>query len=169
VKSGVIFIGLQEKYREHVIQELLDNDIQVKLGGIGWIPFVKRNSENPRLTYLGERIFGNTYAQAISGSVAGLGLLSKKFPEKHTTRTFEIPACGTVLVTERNEELKRYFSADEALFFDHPSEIPALVRKLINEPGLMEQIQNNGARRVRSGGFDNISILNKLLKEIHII
>lgn len=169
VKSGVVFIGLQEKYREHVIQELLDNDIQVKLGGIGWIPFVKRNSGNPRLTFLGERIFGNTYTQAISGSVAGLGLLSKNFPEKHTTRTFEIPACGTVLVTERNEELEKYFSADEALFFDHPSEIPALIRKLINEPDLMEQIQTNGAKRVRSGGFDNISILNKLLKEIHII
>lgn len=33
------------------------------------------------------------------------GALSRRFPERHTTRTFEIPACGTVLITEWNEEI----------------------------------------------------------------
>ena len=37
------------------------------------------------------------------------GLLAKWVPELHTTRTFEIPACGTALVTERNSETALVF------------------------------------------------------------
>ena len=48
------------------------------------------------------------YAKIISLSYFGLGLLSNWVPELHTTRTFEIPACNTCLITPKTIEIANF-------------------------------------------------------------
>lgn len=99
------------------IVKLLQNGIDVTLAGIGWEKFVK-SYPSPCLHYLGCGVFGEDYVRALSGCLYAWGSVSKWIPEKHTTRTFEIPACKTALLTERNDEIEGFFSDDEVIYYD---------------------------------------------------
>jgi spore maturation protein CgeB len=93
--------------------------------------------------------------------------LSKRFPELHTTRTFEIPACGAVLATERNAETARFFSDAEAMFFDGPED---LADRLTTEfaradSTAMEQLAVRGRARVISDARDYPAILSRVLQD----
>jgi spore maturation protein CgeB len=119
-KTAVLFIGHYEKDRGEMINALNAADISVTLAGKGWKRFIKSNSKLDQLTYLGEGIYGNEYARVISEHQMALGLLSKWIPEQHTTRTFEIPACGTALISEENDETRSFFEEDEVVFYSAP-------------------------------------------------
>lgn len=161
-KHGVVFIGLYEPYREKVIDILVKEGIIVKLGGIGWELYVNKMSKYQNLIYLGSKIFGDNYKQHISSSLFGLGLVSKRFSELHTTRTFEIPACRTILITERNEETMNYYNNDEAIFFDDPCEIPKLISSVKNH----EDLCNNGRNRVIKDKRDYLSFMSDQLTKV---
>src|SRR5690606_9234510 len=118
----VAFVGLAEASRFETVSTLLSEGIPVKLAGRGWRNFLRKHRGNPALHFVGEFLGGEDYTRFLSSSRFALGLLSKRFPELHTTRTFEIPACGTVLVTERNRETSTFFGEDEAAFFSSPEE-----------------------------------------------
>ena len=98
-------------------RKAIGREFEIKLAGADWRRFAGKHRHKSNLQFFGEGLFSEAYAKLISGSLIGLGLLAKNFPEKHTTRSFEIPACGTVLATERNEELNSFYSEDEVLFF----------------------------------------------------
>ena len=66
--------------------------------------FAKKHQNNPNLIYLGDGVYGKDYVTTLQNAKMAWGALSKWVPELHTTRTFEIPACGTALVTERNQK-----------------------------------------------------------------
>ncbi|HMN25896.1 MAG TPA: glycosyltransferase, partial [Ignavibacteriaceae bacterium] len=122
-KSGICFIGLYEINRDIFIQKLLDAGLEIKLAGVKWDSFVRRNKNKSNLFFFGKSVFGEEYGKLISSSLFGLGFLSKKFPELHTTRTFEIPACKTILITERNEETRKFFKDDEVVFYNTSEEL----------------------------------------------
>ena len=121
-KQGIVFIGHHEKNREEILAALLEKKYHITLAGIGWASFAAAY-KNTTLNYLGDGIFGDAYAKTISGALVSLGLLSKIIPELHTTRSFEIPACGTALITERNAETQELFTEDEVLFFSSKEEL----------------------------------------------
>ncbi|MEJ8756632.1 glycosyltransferase [Pontibacter sp. H259] len=168
VKSGICFLGHFEEERGEIIQELIDNKIEVKLAGIKWRSFAKKNSDNNFLIYYGDGVYGKEYSQLISGSLIGLGLLSKWVPELHTTRTFEIPACGTALLTEANEETSRFFTDEEAIFYDNAVQITDIIKYYLANSIELSVIAQNGRKRVRSSGYDYRSIVEKILREVNL-
>lgn len=160
----VCFIGLYEPSRGAVADLLLEAGIRVSLGGMGWIRY--QNLRHPNLEFLGEKVFGNDYVEVINSSLFSLGLLSKKFPELHTTRTFEIPACGTALITERNAETSSFFNEDEAIFYSSFEELIEKVRYYKSHLSELESLTNKGHQKVIAGGYDYESILRKVLDKI---
>ena len=149
----VLFIGLYEPSRGNIIKALLNHNIKVEIAGKNWMPFVNaQNSAN--LKFLGEGLFNDAYAKAISSAHLCLGLVSKRFPELHTTRTFEIPACGSVLVTERNAETTQFFNEDEVLFFSNEAEMVDKIRKLLLDDEALQQISQKGHLRATTSGYD---------------
>jgi spore maturation protein CgeB len=160
----VSFIGLYEKSRGEVVKILLDAGIKVTLGGVNWKHFGGIN--HPNVEYLGEKIFGRDYAEVISSSKFSLGLLSKKFPELHTTRTFEIPACGTALITEKNQETTSFFQSDEVIFYEHFNEIPDKILHFQTNLKLLKNITQKGYERMTTCRFDNEAILQNILQYI---
>ena len=147
-------------------KQLIDNQINVKLAGHKWGKFVSKNSTNPYLDYLGETITSDNYAKMISSALFSLGCLSKRFPELHTTRTFEIPACGTALLTERNEETTSFFDEDEAIFYDNLDDLINKLRYYEKNLKALKDLTDKGMRKVNDGGYDYTTILTGLLKRI---
>lgn len=165
-KDQVAFIGLNEKSRELVLQHLIDNKIKVVLAGYKWEPFVQRNQNSPYLEYLGTALFGKAYVEVISSSYFSLGLLSKHFPELHTTRTFEIPACGTALVTETNDELKGFYTNEEAVFFNDLNGLTEKIKYYQANTGKLEELTKKGYAKVHANGYDYKSIIGKIVDAV---
>lgn len=168
-KSGVVFIGHHEDNREELIAMLLERKVEVKLAGANWSRFANKKKNNHYLVYLGKSVYGHNYAKEISGSLMGLGLLSKIFPEKHTTRTFEIPACGTALITERNDEIESFYSDDEVIFFNSPTEFLEKIEFGLRNLSYLQTLTHKGCQRVFQNKVDYRSIMHKLLMEMNIL
>lgn len=166
-KEGVVFVGHREDDREEGISLLLQRNIQVKLAGLYWERFSYKHRNNSDLQYLGKGVFGDDYSRLISGSLMGLGFLSRIIPEKHTTRTFEIPACYTALVTERTEETASFYNDNEAVFYNSLEEMADKVSSLIRSNDLAN-ITEAGYKKVKTAGFDYEHILTELLIKMHL-
>ena len=167
-KKGVVFIGQNEAWREEAIARLTDKKILVKLSGAGWGRYINKHKSNSNLNWLGNGLFHEAYAKTVSGSLIGLGLLSKKFPEKHTTRTFEIPACGTALAAEDNEETRQFYTGDEVLFFNGLDEMIEKIEYYLHHPDLLMALTARGHNKVLNGTFDYPGILKNLLAKMDI-
>lgn len=168
-KSGICFLGHYEKERADLIDLLLKAGISVKLAGIKWENFVKDHKSDKKLIYLGAGVYGEDYVKTISSSLMSLGSISKWIPEKHTTRTFEIPACGTALLTERNEELSFFFDEDEAIFYSSKEEMLSKVIYYMDHPKELLSLTKKGRQRVIKDGRDYESIIKGILKQINIL
>lgn len=160
-----LFVGLAEPDRELCISTLLERGVPVRLGGIGWQRFLREWGRHPNLQFEREEIFGDAYADLLSRSWIGLGLLSKRFPELHTTRTFEIPACGAALATETTNDTTRFFSNDEVLFFSDYGELASGLKRLMQQENIdyVRTIAKAGMKRVQSDGRDYPSVLRSIL------
>jgi spore maturation protein CgeB len=167
-KKGVVFIGHHEDEREAIISKLIEADVHIILAGIKWNRLVRRYKHKANFAYKGTRVLGEDYAKLISSAQLGLGLLSKWIPEKHTTRTFEIPACGTALLTEKNNETSSFFHEDEVLFYDGKNDITGLVKHYLSNPELLQSVTTRGTLRVAESNRDYKSIMRSLLNQMEI-
>lgn len=163
----VVFIGLYEASRGEIIKTLLNNKIPVAIAGKNWQLFVAKHQDKA-LTFLGEGLFSEAYVEAISASAFGLGLVSKRFPELHTTRTFEIPACGTALLTEYNQEIADFYNDDEVIFFKDADTLVSKIKFYLENPDALQRITENGLKKVRTGGYDYQEQLTGICKQTGI-
>jgi hypothetical protein len=167
-RAAACFIGRCEPDREVCMRTLRAAGVPVRLGGPGWGRFVPQQTGDPGLTYLGPAVFGAEYATEYAAAAVGLGLLSKRFPELHTTRTFEIPACGALLATERTADTTRFFNEDEALFFNDYDDLAQRLAAMLGRPAEIEAIAGRGHRRVLADGRDYASGLSGVLERLSI-
>ena len=164
-KQQVLFIGLYEVSRADIIDALLQSQVSVVLAGKNWGSFISKHHGSP-LTYLGEGLFGEDYAKAISEAQFALGLVSKRFPELHTTRTFEIPACGTALITERNKETSLFFKDDEVIFFENENDLISKIKYYFVNQSELKSLTERGTKKVIESGYDYKSQFEKLFKTL---
>ncbi|QDV69512.1 hypothetical protein Poly24_32280 [Rosistilla carotiformis] len=162
-RRDTVFVGLCEPDRQRCVETLLDAGVPIRLGGRGWEKLLRRRGSDARLTFLGSRVFGLDYVRAIAEGSVGLGLLSKRFPELHTTRTLEIPACGTVVATERNIETTQIFSPNEALFFENYDDLACQVVSLLGAREELGKLEHAGWKRVTTGGYSYDCVLASVL------
>nr|WP_237691519.1 glycosyltransferase [Mangrovimonas futianensis] len=99
-----------------------------------------------------------------------LGLLSKRFPELHTTRTLEIPACGTALLTEKNEEICRIFDDHEVVFFKDKEDLVCKIKYYLSPENhnKLFAVMENGFNKVWVGGYSYKSIISNILEKIEL-
>lgn len=167
-RREVALIGLCEPDREACVAHLLGKGLAVRVGGKNWERFRSRHQNNPLFHFEGEAVFGERYVECLSKASIGLGLLTKRFPEKHTTRTFEIPACGTIVATVRNSETSSFFNNDEAVFYRDYQDLAEKADQLLRDPAKMQQMTIAGQQRIRQGGFSNEDVLFRVLEDCGI-
>lgn len=168
-ENYISFIGLYEKHRGAIIQKIINSKIRVKVAGKRWEDFVSKNESNPYLSFSGNALYSQEYSKFISKSILSLGLISKNFPELHTTRTFEIPACGTAILTERNKEISTFYKENEVIFFDTQEDLIEKIKYFFENTKELKEITEAGKNRVTDSGFDYKTILSNILKKASLL
>lgn len=144
----VVFIGRGEDHYAKTLSEIVELIPTIKLKI--WGAWEKAVTRFPQLKeyWQGRRAMGDEYARAISGAKIGLGMLSKLFPETETTRTFEIPACGTMLLAERTESHQALFEEGvEAEFYASPEEAADKIRNYLEDESNCKALAVAGYQR----------------------
>ena len=165
----VLFIGLYEDSRGEIIEFLLENNITVAVAGKKWSRFNQSHKDDKNFKFLGDGLFSEEYAQTISKSFFSLGLLSKRFPELHTTRTFEIPACRTALITEENKETSKFYKEDEVVFFKDKDDLLSKINYYLSNKDQLKLITEKGYKKVYEGGFEYQEQLKQICLKTGII
>jgi spore maturation protein CgeB len=153
-KSKVIFIGYAEGARFEFMNYLALNGIRVDVYGNGWTKQVYSRRKHEKLILHGEPLLGRNYAEAISNAAINLCFLRKKNRDLHTSRTFEIPACGGFMLAERTHEHEHLFrEGEEAEYFDSCEELLAKVRYYLENPVERTAIASKGYQRTRKDAY----------------
>jgi len=164
--TDVGLIGHYERHYARVASAARMANACVSIRGPGW----SRTRARPRLLkecVKGNGLWGEEYAIALSSARIGLGVLSKWFPERHTTRSVEIPASGSMLLAERTEEHQELFrEGHEAEFFSDLEELRDKIGYYLRNEPLRAQIAARGRERCIQGGYDNVSRLEQVIRQI---
>lgn len=163
-ECDVVFAGHYEPDgREEYIRTLVAAGVRVRLFGSSyWTPEVLKELSG----YFGSvrPVLGDDYAKALCGAKLCLAFLSKLNRDTYTSRCFEIPACGRLLLSERTADLEAMFrDGEEAVFFSSPGELREKVDWLLSRPETIDRIASAGRRRVHGDGHDVGSRVKQLV------
>jgi len=163
-KYLVGFIGFWEKERANSFYKIAQSGIRVHIWGSGWENISR---SHPNLIINHGDIRGDEYSQVIRSMKIGLCMLRKMNRDLQTTRSVEIPACGTFMLGERTVEHQKLFSEGvEADYFSSDDELLKKVQYYLENQDEREKIALAGYRRCLTGGYSNEERLNKIFMQI---
>ncbi len=147
VPLEVSFIGTYDKSRDPVF-DVLDWE-SLHIWGNNWTRSKHFHSHKDRI--VPKAIYGKLYADVTSHSKISLGLLREEAEDRHTQRTFEIPACGSLQIAPRNEEILSFFDEDkEIVCFDSLEELKDKISYYLKNENERARIAKAGYERVTS-------------------
>ena len=175
-RCAIGFLGGWEPRRENLLHAVAAAGFDVKIWG-GYWEFLRDGKWTPRRHFIlqqlagrdrfrfhtdellsrahqGGEVYADDYARALSGSKIGVGFLRKAWPDQHTTRTFEIPACGSLLLADRTGEHQQFFEeGKEAEFFASCEELLDKVQFYCNNEPARKRVADGGYKRCKEGGY----------------
>ncbi|MEI8024968.1 MAG: glycosyltransferase [Pseudomonadota bacterium] len=159
--GDIVFIGhFEDDGRDEALARLLEQGINVRLfghiesGSSGWGKIISKHKVFSKLKDV-RPLWGDEYNLALNCSPMALCFLSKLNRDTYTRRCFEIPAAGTILVSERTSDLESLFeSGEEALFFSSPEELVAKVTGLKGDANRIRKMRERILSRVWADGHD---------------
>jgi spore maturation protein CgeB len=105
------------------------------------------------------------YRLAVGGAKIAVNLIRHANRDDHVMRTFEIPACGGFLLTERSATHEELFHEDrEAAFFGSPDEFVAKVRAYLPRDHARSTIAAAGQRKIAQGRHTYADRLAEILE-----
>ncbi len=114
-----------------------------------------------------EAIYYLQFADVISRSACSLGLLRAEAEDRHTQRTFEIPACGGLQFAPRNEEIQNYFDENkEIVLFDSNQELKEKLDFYLTHETERKKIAHAGYQRCLSGKHSYVDRVSEMLQLI---
>jgi len=115
----------------------------------------------------GGEVYADDYARALTNARIGVGFLRTAWPDQHTTRTFEIPACGSMLIADRTQEHEEFFAeGKEAEYFGSEEELVDKVQFYAGNEAARLAIARAGLVRCETGRYAYIHRLADVLAEI---
>ena len=190
--SEVGFLGGWEPRREDILGAVADMGIDLKIWGYSWDHIVDgkwsprrylrlkvnagpakyriRKNECLANCLQGGEVYGDEYAWAISCAKISIGFLRHVCPDQHTTRTFEIPACKSLLLADRTDEHKFFFEeGKEAEFFSSKEEMLEKVEFYLRNESARRAIVEMGYRRCHESGYTYTARLSKVVKDLGLV
>jgi spore maturation protein CgeB len=117
--------------------------------------------------YQGSEVYADDYARALTGAKIGLGFLRRTWPDQHTTRTFEIPACGSMLLADRTEEHQQLFEEGrEAEYFSSDEELQNKVIFYLSNKTARKRVAEAGYKRCIKSKYSYLHRIRTTLEKI---
>lgn len=152
LQSEICFIGHWQPAYARVLKKLAAH-VPLAIWGPGWPEFAQQTGW-ARDVVRGGALRGSAYVEGLSGAKIAIGLLNKRIPETTTTRSFEIPATGTMMLAERTDDHMDLFEdGREAVFFGSPEELIERAQYYLGHDAEREAIAAAGLARCLSGGY----------------
>jgi spore maturation protein CgeB len=151
--GDIVFVGhFENDGRAGLVKALVDSGLRVRLFGNDYWNKGQLKGYEGKLGYVRELV-GEDYIRALNGSPIALCLFSKINRDEYTRRTFEIPACGSVMLSERTPAMLEMFREDEeAVYFSSLAEAVQKAQWLKASPEVRHRISLAGQRRVHEIG-----------------
>lgn len=188
---SVGFLGGWEPRRERLLHDVAMTGVDLKIWGGYWEflvdgrwtlrryiilrqlaahdDFTFHADEALTRAWQGGEVYGDFYANALTGAKIGLGLLRRVCPDQHTTRTFEIPACGSLLLADRTDEhLAMFAEGTEAEFFDSCEEMLDKLSFYLSHEAAQKRLAEAGYTRCRKSGYAYIHRLRRVLTNLDV-
>jgi spore maturation protein CgeB len=147
------FVGTFEEERANAIWFLVNNGIPVRIWGDGWQHWA-RHHRHPLLLVETASMRGAEYTKVVCALDINLGFLRKLNRDLQTTRSVEVPACGSFLLAERTAEHNRMFREGiEADFFETWDEMLGKCKYYISHADERMAIAAAGRRRCTDSGY----------------
>ncbi len=158
LQGDVGFLGTFRRERADFLSMVArcEREFRLNVWGNGWRKLYRADHWHRRWAWRqlaravrGDELRGTDMAKAIQANRISLGLLYHENRDLHTSRSFEIPACGGFMLAERTEEHRLYLKEDvEAVYFSSTEEMINKIRFYLAHEDLREKIARAGYRRV---------------------
>jgi len=152
--ADVAFVGTYAPLRTALLEHLVTNvPARYAIWGSGWHHLKKSSPLRPYVHF--RPIVLDDLCKATGGAKISLGFLRKENRDEYTQRTFEIPACGGLLLAERTARHAAFYREGiEAEFFDpnSPAELCDKVRGLLKDDARRMGIRDAGRKAVARSG-----------------
>jgi hypothetical protein len=165
-ECDVVFIGHYENDgRLEYMEEIVKNGYKLRLFGPGyeWNSLLCKSEVLKHLAPV-HTVWNEDYNKALCGAKIALCFFSKLNRDTYTRRCFEIPATGTLLLSEYSDDLASLYQAGvEADFFKTKEEMIRKIRLYLNNDDLRSHIAANGNQRVIIDGHDIVSRMARVI------
>lgn len=169
-ECDVVFIGHYEADgRKEYLEELVRQGFKLKLFGPEWNSRLKDSPELKKLLPV-HSVLGKDYNKALCGAKVALCFLSKLNRDTYTRRCFEIPATGTMMISEYSDDLASlYKEGEEADYFRTQDELIEKVKLYLGNEKLRQSLAANGHLRVVVDGHNVVSRMSLVLAWVALV
>jgi spore maturation protein CgeB len=166
-KSAVGFIGTWEKERAEYMYAVACSGILVKWWGSvsNRHFFFEKFYNHPNLIKNNNTIVDKEYTKAINSFDIALCFLRRDNKDLQTTRSVEIPACGTFMLAQRTKEHQMLFKeGKEAEFFSSKDELIKKIDYYLKNEKERIKIAEAGRKRCQKSGYSNYTAIRNILR-----
>ena len=122
------FVGNPDKRRASAVRTLVEAGVPMDVFGHRWEDFL---SPSPDLRISGQAI-GPAMYECFHRYRLQLNVMRPHNEGSHNMRTFEVPACGGIILTEDTPEQRAFFETDrEAFVFDDDASMVAQAKRIL--------------------------------------
>lgn len=165
----VVFVGHYENDgRKELLEKIVQQGWRLKLFGPGydWDPVIKQSPELSQFVPV-KLVWGDDYNKALCGAKIALCFFSKLNRDTYTRRCFEIPATGTMMLSEHSEDLESLFRVGKEIeLFSNEEEMLAKISYYLSHDSERQAMARAGLLRVQQDGHDATSRMRQLIQWI---
>lgn len=159
--SDLAFVGTWESERASKLAQLKEFDLRI--WGAAWNKTGKelglRGAIQNRAVYCDEM------SRVFNASKINLAFLRKANRDRHTSRTFEIPACGGFQLSERTDEVLGFFEESKEIeCFESVVELKDKTRYYLRHEAQRQRIASDGMARVQRSAYSYTDRLQTILE-----
>ena len=164
--SDLAFVGTWEAERASTLAQLEEFDLRI--WGNDW----QKTRKELRLSNAiqNRAVFCEDLSRVFNASRINLAFLRKISRDRHTTRTFEIPACGGFQLSERTNEVLGFFEEGKEIeCFDSVDELKDKARYYLGHEAQRQRIAAAGLARVQRSRYSYPERLQIILKHYSLL
>ena len=165
----ILFAGhFEADSRLSYIEELKKNGYKVKIFGPGdqWNKQLKKSKFLKEFAPVNQ-IWDEEYNAAINGAKIALCFFSKINRDTYTRRCFEIPASGTLLLSEYSEDMATILpDGKSAVYFKSKDDLLNKVEMLLKDDQLRTKIAESGKYEVEAGRHEVTQRVSDLMDHL---